>query len=47
MKRNNEQTYVEVLEPTEIKHEEHRNLLIPEGIYEVRQTRSFQEGVGD
>jgi hypothetical protein len=47
VKRINERTYVEVPEPTEIKHEEHGNLLIPKGIYEVRQTRSFQEGVGD
>jgi hypothetical protein len=47
IKRNNEQTYVEVSEPTEIKHEEHPALLIPRGTYQVRQNRSYQGRGGD
>jgi hypothetical protein len=42
-----QQTCIEVQQPTEILHEEHGTLLVPQGIYQVRQTRSYLRKVGD
>jgi hypothetical protein len=33
------QRYLRVVEPTDLKHEEHHTRTIPPGIYEVRRTR--------
>ena len=38
---NNGTQYVEVLKQSELKHQEHGNIEIPEGLYELRQQREF------
>jgi len=46
-KNNKGQQFAELQQDTELQHEEHENIIIPKGIYEVRIQREYdlQEGV--
>lgn len=33
--------YIEIVEPTELRHEEHRPITIPEGYYKIEIVREY------